>query len=193
MSWQEIHRADQLITLDINSWHSPFGDALWSIFSDKIVWIPMYAMIVALLIWRLGWKKGLVAIAAALLTFGFCDQCSNIVKDAVARLRPLKNEFMLANGLHVLEGGGLYGFFSAHAANAFGLAFSTYICLRDDKRLKYRGFAAWMFFWAPMVSISRVFVGKHYLGDVLAGAIIGSAAGIAFGFLARWVMQKYFT
>lgn len=193
MFWQDIHRFDQLLTLEMNSWNSPLSDHVWMFFSDKIVWIPMYALIVALLIWRLGWKKGLIVVAGALLTFGFCDQSSNLVKEAVARLRPLKDEFMMANGLHVLEEGGKYGFFSAHAANAFGLACSTYIGLREDRRLKWKGYAAWMFTWASLVAISRIFVGKHYLGDVLVGSIIGAAAGIAFGLLARWLITKYFT
>ena len=46
-----------------------------------------------------------------------------------------------------------------------------------------------MIFWATMVGISRIFVGRHYLGDVLAGFIIGAAAGIVFGYLARWLIK----
>lgn len=193
MFWQEVHTLDQQLTLTINSWNSAISDPIWQFFSDKFVWAPMYAAIVAFAIWRLGWKKGLLVVAAALLTFGFCDQFSNLVKDAVGRIRPLKDGYMLANGLHVLEKGGGYSFFSAHAANAFGLACCTYIGLREDIRLKYRGYAGWMFFWASMVSISRVFVGRHYLGDVLVGVMVGIAAGIAFGKLARWAMKKYFS
>ena len=153
----------------------------------------MYAAIVALLIWRLGWKKGLIAIAGVLLTFGFCDQFSNVIKYAVCRIRPVNDEFMIAQGLHILETGGGYGFFSAHAANSFGLAASTYLGIHMDKRMKWRGYAAWIFFWAGMVAMSRVFVGKHYLGDVIVGSIVGLAAGFAFGYLAKWVCNKYFS
>ena len=35
-----------------------------------------------------------------------------------------------------------------------------------------------------MVAISRIFVGKHYLGDVIVGIIVGSLAGYAFARLA---------
>ena len=193
MIWQDIHKFDQLLTLEINGWYSDFTDPIWQLFSDKIVWIPMYVAIVALLIWKLGWKKGLVVVAAAGLTFGFCDQFSNVIKHAVERIRPLNDEFMIAQGLHVLENGGGFSFFSAHAANAFGLACSTYagFCtslLNRPKWLKIYG--AWMFFWAFMVSISRVFVGKHYLGDVLVGALVGAAAGLIFGYLTRFVNRK---
>lgn len=191
MTWQEIHRFDQNLTLKINSWNSSFSDPIWEFLSDIPVWIPMYVLIVAFIIWRLGWKKGLVVVAGALLTFAFCDQSSNFVKEAVARLRPLHDEYMIANGLHVLEKGGRFGFFSAHSANAFGLATCTLIGLRIDKRLKYRGYAAWMYTWATLVAVSRIFVGKHYLGDCLVGSIIGALAGLSFASLAKWVINRY--
>ena len=98
---------------------------------------------------------------------------------------------MIANGLHVLEKGGRFGFFSAHSANAFGLATCTLIGLRIDKRLKYRGYAAWMYTWATLVAVSRIFVGKHYLGDCIVGSIIGALAGLAFASLAKWVINRY--
>lgn len=196
--WQEIHKTDQLITLEINSWDSPITDPIWQFFSDKLVWAPMYAAIIALLMWKLGWKRGLMVLAGALLTFGFCDQFSNLVKHAVERIRPLHDEFMVSNGLNILEKGGGFSFFSAHSANSFGLAFSTFLgmklCLRDSgstitpKWLKAYGI--WMFFWAAMVAVSRIFVGKHYLGDVIVGIIVGSLAGIAFGWLASCLCRR---
>lgn len=154
----------------------------------------MYVAIVALLIWKLGWKRGLLVIAAAGLTFGFCDQFSNIIKHAVARIRPVNDVWMVTNGLHILETGGGYSFFSAHAANAFGLSCSTFVGLRSgfgNRPGWVKAYGGWMFFWAFMVSISRIFVGKHYLGDVIVGMAVGAAAGVAFGFLGAWVMKRY--
>lgn len=191
MTWQEIHRFDQDLTLKINSWNSSISDPFWEFMSDIPVWIPMYLLIVLYIFYRLGWKKGLIVVAGALLTFGFCDQFSNIVKEAVARLRPLNDEYMIANGLHILEKGGKYGFFSAHSANAFGLATSTLIGLRIDKRLRYRGYAAWMYSWAALVAVSRIFVGKHYLGDCLVGIIVGTTAGLAFASLAKLIIKQH--
>ena len=193
MFGQQVHQLDQHFTLTINSWHSTFTDPIWQFFSDKIVWIPMYVAIVALLIWKLGWKKGLLVVAAAALTFGFCDQVSNIVTHAVARIRPLNDEFMTASGLHILETGGGYSFFSAHAANAFGLACSTFIGMKgcmEGKRSWLKVYGGWIFFWAAMVSVSRVFVGKHYLGDILVGVVIGGLAGTLFGWLSGYVSAR---
>lgn len=192
MTWQDIHQLDQRITLEINSWDSPVTDRIWQFFSDIPVWIPMYVLIVAGLIWRLGWKKGLIMTLAATATFGFCDQFSNLIKDLVCRVRPLNDAFMLKNGLNVLErASSSFSFFSAHSANSFGLATCTLIGFRLDKRLKYKGYAAWMYFWASMVALSRIFVGKHYLGDILAGAIIGAAAGLFFATIARTIIIRF--
>lgn len=191
MFWQNVHELDQQITLAINSWNSSITDIIWMFFSNKYVWIPMYAAIVAFIIYRLGWKKGLIIVCGALLTFGFCDQFSNLIKDSVARIRPLHDEFMIASGIHVLEQGGGFSFFSAHAANAFGLASATYFGLLQDKRHKYTVYGTLMFVWAALVAISRVFVGRHYLGDILAGTLIGLVAGYAFAQLMTWICRKY--
>ena len=200
MFWKEIHHFDQLLTLKINSCNSSLTDPIWQYFSNIPVWIPMYVLIVAMLIWRLGWKRGLVMALAAVATFGFCDQFSNLIKNLVCRVRPLNDAFMLTSGLNVLEGPtGSYSFFSAHAANAFGLAVSSTLGIRMDQRWFIKTgsskttrpvcwgevYTAWIFFWAVMVSISRVFVGKHYLGDVIVGIIIGSLAGYIFARLAH--------
>lgn len=191
--WQDIHQLDQQVTLAINSLYSPVTDPVWQFFSNKYVWIPMYVGILALLIWKLGWKKGLIVIAAALVTFGLCDQVSNLVKHAVGRIRPLHDGFMVANGLHILENGGGYSFFSAHAANAFGLACSTFVGLLSGLKQRpawMKWYGGWMFFWATMVSISRIFVGKHYLGDVLVGILVGAVFGLLAGYLASFVMKR---
>ncbi len=200
MFWNELHKLDQGVSLEINSWASPATDVIWQFFSDIPAWIPMYVLIAAMLIWQLGWKKGLITLLAVGLTFGFCDQFSNIVKDLVGRVRPLNDAFMLENGLNILEKHSYsFSFFSAHAANAFGLATCTSVALKNlleetsdnEKKIRWHNvYAIWIFIWAPLVAISRVFVGKHYLGDVLAGSVIGVIAGYLFATLASSICKK---
>ena len=201
MFWKEIHHFDQLLTLEINSWNSSITDPIWQFFSKIPVWIPMYVLIVAMLIWRLGWKRGLIMTLAAVATFGFCDQFSNFIKDLVDRVRPLNDEFMLTSGLNVLEKAShSFSFFSAHAANAFGLAACTISGLKlDEKWFSTSGkpvswgkaYVIWMYFWAVMVAVSRIFVGKHYLGDVLAGCMIGFLVGTVMSAVGKWIIRKF--
>ena len=189
--WQEIHRFDQEITLCINSMHTEFTDVIMKVFSNIQVWIPMYVIVVVFLFMRLGWKKALIVTASVALAFGMCDQFSNFIKDTVGRVRPCNDDFMLQNGIWLLENPSRsFGFFSAHAANSFSFAVSSFIGFRNDKRLKYRGYAAWIFFWASLVSVSRIFVGKHYFGDVLTGIIVGVLIGLFTAWLARAVIRK---
>lgn len=200
MFWQNVHHFDQQITLTINSWNSAFSDPIWAFLSMKLVWVPLYAAILALIIWKLGWKKGGILILGTVLTIVFCDQFANLIKHSVARIRPLHDEFMVRNGLNILELGGGYSFFSAHAANSFGLAAVTWLGLKrgllgtdslraenhqsdtfrkDAKLVKWYGW--FMFTWAALVAISRIFVGKHYLGDVIVGTIAGLIIGLTVG------------
>ena len=57
MTWFDIHRFDQDLTLAINSWNSTISDPIWVFFSKIPVWIPLYILIVALIIWKLGGKR----------------------------------------------------------------------------------------------------------------------------------------
>lgn len=187
-----LQELDQSATLFLNNLDSPISDQFWQFMSDKSVWIPAYAICVFLLFKRLGWKKALVVIVSAAVSFGLCDQLSNFVKGSVLRLRPLYNSRMLLGGLNVLESrGGTYGFFSAHAANAFALAFCLIIGFRNDTSHTYNVFYKGALLWASLVAASRIFVGKHFLGDVLVGMLVGILIGYFVGMTARYLIQKY--
>lgn len=185
----QIVSFDQKATLWLNSLNCPATDWLWQTVSGKAIWIPLYLFILYLLCRRLGWKKGLLSLAAIGLTVLACDQFANLIKDAVARPRPCFTPWCMEHGLHVLEQGNPahpYGFYSAHAANAFGVAVCSALLLRSKKRHTDTLYTVLILLWALLVSLSRVFVGKHFLGDVLAGALLGLLFGTAFALLLRY-------
>lgn len=186
-----LHHLDQKVTLALNSFGGgALGDAFWPLFSHKEIWFFLYLALAVMLFVRLGWKKALVLLVGVVLTILACDQFANLVKAGVARLRPCYDTYMLEHGVRVLEWkGNHFGFFSAHAANSVGLAVAVTMGFRNDGRLRYRGLAALMSLWALLVSLSRIFVGKHFFGDVLVGIAVGYLFGRLLGLLARKVIR----
>ena len=186
-----VVRADQAATLWINSFHTPFTDSVWIFFSKVEVWIPLYALVAFFLFRRLGWKRALVAIAAIALTAVCSDQTANLFKDWICRLRPSHDPWMLAHGLYLpYDAGGLYGFFSGHAANTFGFAASTLAIFRSDERHSYKAYGWAIFIWAFLVSLSRIFLGRHFLGDILVGAAVGMLLGWLFALVFRRIGDR---
>lgn len=184
---------DKQITLFINSLHSVASDQFWQFCSDKIAWIPLYAIAVLFMFRKVGWKRSIVYLVAITIGFLICDQLSGVVKDYVTRLRPNYTSETVRDGLIVLEErGGLYGFFSAHAANAFCTA--VCYCKSMKPALEKKQYWILCFFaylWASMVAISRVFVGKHFFGDVLAGTLVGLLIGLPVAKLATLFCRHF--
>ena len=186
-----VVRADQAATLWINSFHTPFTDSVWIFFSKVEVWIPLYALVAFFLFRRLGWKRALVAIAAIALTAVCSDQTANLFKDWICRLRPSHDHWMLAHGLYLpYDAGGQYGFFSGHAANTFGFAASTLAIFRFDEGHSYKAYGWAIFIWAFLVSLSRIFLGRHFLGDILVGAAVGMLLGWLFALVFRRIGDR---
>lgn len=183
---ETLHRFDQNLTLALNSLNCPLTDNINQLFSDIPVWIPMYVLIAVFLFVRLGWKSALIVIASLTLTFCACDQLANFCKDTIGRLRPSYDSYMIDNGIRILEGkGSLFGFFSGHASNSFGFATCSLMGFKNDKSRNYKKYTWMIYIWAIGVSLSRVFAGKHYFGDVFVGILVGSTLGFVFALIAR--------
>lgn len=186
---------DRSLSLQLNALHCPASDAFWHFMSTTTYWIPLYVALIVLIFWRLGWKKAIIMLVAISLAIAFSDQMCNLVKNSVARLRPCNDEQMLADGLWSLYGPSErhpYGFWSAHAANSMAIATGCLMALRMDKRKKWLGFAAAIYIWAALVALSRVFMARHFLGDIIVGTVAGCLAGYLFCLAARAVCQKVF-
>ena len=168
-----LELADKKATLALNGLSGAFGDVFWMFMSNKFVWIPLYLLIIYGFFRRLGWRRALLGILFAGLCIAACDQCANLFKHGFCRMRPNQDAFMIERGLDVLEKGGLYGFFSGHAANSFAVATIYMVISQLSSHPRMRRWTAGLFVWAFLVSASRIFVGKHFLGDVLVGATMG--------------------
>ena len=165
----------------INHTHIYFLDCFMWLVSKTQVWIPLFILLLFLLIYKKSYKDWLPILIVIALVFLFCDQFSSgICKPYFSRLRPTHHpDFM--NEVRVLHGyrGGKHGFISGHAANAFGFATITALLFRN----KMYAFAIYGF--AFMIAYSRVYLGVHFISDILAGSISGIIIGVIMYLIYR--------
>ena len=179
-----LQNLDTQWLLAINGWHSSMADAFMYTYSGKWIWVPLYAALLIMLARRYGWRNALGFLLMAVAIIAVTDQlCATVLRPLVERLRPANPANALSEAVHTVAGyrGGQYGFPSCHAANTFALSVFFALLTRS------RHLTVAMLLWAALNCYSRIYLGVHYPGDILAGAFIGS--GIAA--VAYWAMRTY--
>ena len=162
---------DQHLFLFLNSLNSPFFDKVMYTVSGRVIWIPLYLSILIFLGIRYK-RKFLVILLFIILAATLSDQISVLIKNIVQRIRPC-HEPALEGLIHIVKGdcGGLYSFVSSHATNSFDVALLSLLFIGK------RWFTISIVLWASIISYSRIYLGVHYPGDVLCGAIVGAFIG----------------
>ncbi len=184
---QALSEIDTNVLLCLNGLHSPFWDSFMSAFTGKIIWGGMYATILYVLFRNFHWKVALCYVVGIALTITFADQmCNSLIRPIVGRLRPSHPESPIAELVHIVNGkrGGGFGFPSCHAANSFGLALFLIGLFRQ------RWLSVFITLWAFTNAYTRLYLGLHYPGDLIVGALIGGTGGWVFYRLSHWVARK---
>jgi len=124
-----------------------------------------FCLIVLALVWFFGhqpWKNtALMMIIGVIVTAGIVS----ILKFTIRRKRPE------GDWGNIYRKTDPHSFPSGHAARTFMLA--VLACAMGPLWL---GLLLWI--WAPLVILSRVAMGVHYLSDVVIGAVLGIGIGI---------------
>lgn len=168
-----IYERDAFFAL--NGSDSAFLDRFMWIFTGKVVWLPLAVLILLVLVYKKNWRESLLILLAIVLVVTLCDQfASHICKPLFTRFRPTHHPDFMEQVKTVFDyRGGLYGFISSHAANAFGFATLMALVMKD------RLFGWTIFLWATLTAYTRIYLGVHFISDVVAGAI----AGVFFGYV----------
>lgn len=186
-SMETFSTIDSELFLFLNGLHADWLDVVMIAITKMWVWLPLYLLLIYWAVKQYGKRCWLVFLTIGFVVL-FCDQlASSVCKPVFQRLRPCYNaDFQ--NLIYLPKGlaGGKYGFVSSHAANTFGIAtFLTPIFRR------YRPWTAIvLFLWAFLSSYSRIYIGYHYPGDILCGAILGALIGLLFWKVFQIVQRK---
>lgn len=123
-----------------------------------------------------------------LFSYGFVYLAVSLMKDTIQRVRPFNVTDTIENIGDVVTG---YSFPSGHAACATAIAiFVGYFLFQFFKKKGTRvGIVLSCSLYVALVCLSRMYLGKHFLTDVIAGVAV-SATICALGLTLMYFVNK---
>lgn len=182
----ELIEFDQQLLLMLNGSDSIYWDGFWKYLTAPLTWVGLYLSILVLFARSMDLRRLMLVILMTVVLIVLADQgASGFCKPYFHRFRP-SHEPALEGLVRLVDGraGGLYGFISSHAANSFALM--TFVSLI----VRYRWVTFSMFFYAVLNCYSRMYLGLHYPGDILCGAIYGILCGVLVYALLCYVLRR---
>lgn len=172
----------------LNGSESALLDNVMWIVSSSRVWIPFYVFTALFLFYKTRAKEAAVALLVFALAMVLCDQFSSgLVKPFFERLRPghhpdFKDLVKVVNG----HRGGGFSFISGHATNSFGFAVFLSLVFRS------RWVTSVALVWAALISYSRIYLGMHFISDVVGGVLAGTLIAVMSYFVFIFLRKSLF-
>lgn len=158
----------------LNGSDSIFWDnAMWT-FTSIVTWVPIIVLVLYIAFKNQLLKEGLlVLMSLTLVIFLSVHLSSSFFKPLFQRFRPTHHpDYMdlvqIVNNFR----GEQYGFISGHATNSFGIAIFLALLFKN------KFVTTFFLFWALLNSYSRIYLGVHFISDIVAGLIFGSLIGL---------------
>ncbi|MDR1455186.1 MAG: phosphatase PAP2 family protein [Tannerella sp.] len=183
---EELLTYERNLFMWINGSHTPFLDTMLWPFSGVSVWCPPFLVLLYFYLKRR--KEWIPASLSTGVVFVLCCAVSALLfKPYFARFRPTAHPLFMEYVvlLRDYRAGGAYGFISGHTASAFGFAVLSLL------QVKNRIYTLVILLWAFLMGYSRIYMGAHFISDVLAGLLVGSSLG-AGGFALYRQLLKHF-
>lgn len=172
----------------LNGSDSVFLDNIMWTVTGRFIWGPLLLFMLFLFFYKTPLRESLLVVFIFVLLFTACDQvASSFFKPVFERFRPTHHpDFMdmvdIVNGYR----GGRFGFISSHATNSFGLAVFLSLLFKN------RWLTLSVLLWALVNSYSRIYLGVHFISDIVAGMIVGSLLAFLLYKLYQWIRYRFF-
>jgi undecaprenyl-diphosphatase len=184
---EQLLKNDTELFLFLNNLGSSTWDGLWLAITEKLTFIPLYALLLFLLYKKFGGKSLLVFVVVIALMITFTDQITNVFKRGFMRPRPCGEADLIDHMRFIAVRCGKYGFFSGHSSNSMAAAVFAGLMLKPY----YKNLIYIMLIWSVVVAYSRIYVGVHYPLDILCGLIFGAISGFMFYKLTKYALKRF--
>ena len=162
-------------------------NVVWT-YTGVLTWLPMILFILYIAFRNQKLTEALLVVVSIVLLVVLTDQfSSSIVKPLFKRNRPTHHpDFM--NFVDIVRGyrGGQYGFMSGHATNGMGLAVLLSLLFRNKLVTLF------MLLWAILSSYARVYLGVHFISDIVAGLFFGALIGLLVYKVYKFCRVRFF-
>jgi len=152
---------------------TPFLDTLMVFFTQRgyLLWLPVFLCIIFKNLKTKDYRGIVYLTFAIILGVFLSDWFSLEIKNIVQRIRPCHTEYFRG----VVGCTNSYSFPSNHATNSMAVA--TLLILFWKRIARSRLIPVYTFLVALLICFSRVYLGVHWLTDVIGGAFLGIIIG----------------
>lgn len=188
-----LETIDQKIILLLNGNNILFLDKIMWMVTQPVFGLPFYILFIYLFFKKYNFKNALKIILVIGFAVGLGDFIAHeLIKETVQRYRPSHhiqianqlNYFLMSNGTFYI--GGKFGFVSNHATNMTIVGVLVYLFLKKH----YPKSWIYLSILVLIISYSRIYLGVHYLSDIIGGWMLGIILSISIFQLSKITILK---
>lgn len=158
---------DNKIVIFLNSLGSKPFDGFWLMVTNSVSWYWLFVFTAYLIFKSYATKKAIKLILIGVLACVVTLILVEFIKRNVARFRPIDNH-EIKHLLRIVTKAENYSFVSGHSAFSMTFAYYFFKILQN----KVRGIV-FIFIFPLLFAYSRLYLGVHFLTDILSGFFLG--------------------